>query len=107
MQGIRHLIVDHGAKNIGYVSGPKTNIDAMERLNAYRKVLEEQNIPYNENYVVYGNFEDSSEKLIGAFVSTHPELDAVVFAMMNGKRRISCICQAWTEGRQGHLSNRL
>ena len=52
----------------------------MERLNAYRKVLEEQNIPYNENYVVYGNFEDSSEKLIGAFVSTHPELDAVVFA---------------------------
>ena len=80
MQGIRHLIVDHGAKNIGYVSGPKTNIDAMERLNAYRKVLEEQNIPYNENYVVYGNFEDSSEKLIGAFVSTHPELDAVVFA---------------------------
>ena len=80
MQGIRHLIVDHGAKNIGYVSGPKANIDAMERLNAYRKVLEEQNIPYNENYVVYGNFEDSSEKLIGAFVSTHPELDAVVFA---------------------------
>lgn len=80
MQGIRHLIIDHGAKNIGYVSGPKTNIDAMERLNAYKKVLEEQNIPYNKNYVVYGNFEDSSEKLIGAFVSTHPELDAIVFA---------------------------
>lgn len=80
MHGIRHLIVDHGAKKIGFVSGPKTNVDAMERLSAYRKVLEEQNIPYNENYVVYGNFEENSEKLIGAFVSTHPELDAIVFA---------------------------
>lgn len=80
MQGIRHLIVDHNAKNIGYVSGPKTNIDAMERLTAYKNVLKEHNIPYNENYVVYGNFEDSSEQLIGAFVATHPELDAVVFA---------------------------
>lgn len=80
MEGIRHLIVDHGARKIGYVSGPKTNIDAMERFGAYKKVLDEQDIPYNDNYVVYGNFEDSSECLIGAFVSTHPELDAVVFA---------------------------
>lgn len=80
MQGIRHLIVDHGASHIGYVSGPKTSIDASERLSAYRKVLESEGIPYNENYVVYGNFEESSEQLVGAFVSTHPELDAVVFA---------------------------
>ena len=80
MTGIRHLIVDHGAKKIGYVSGPKTNIDAMERLQAYKRVLSEQSIPYNENYVIYGNFEESSEKLIGAFIATHPELDAVVFA---------------------------
>lgn len=80
MKGIRHLIVDHGAKKIGYVSGPKTNIDAMERLQAYKRVLSEQSIPYNENYVIYGNFEENSEKLIGAFIATHPELDAIVFA---------------------------
>lgn len=80
MKGIRHLIVDHGAKKIGYVSGPKTNIDAMERLQAYKQVLSEQSIPYNENYVIYGNFEENSEKLIGAFIATHPELDAIVFA---------------------------
>ena len=80
MKGIRHLIVDHGAKKIRYASGPKTNIDAMERLQAYKRVLSEQSIPYNENYVIYGNFEESSEKLIGAFIATHPELDAIVFA---------------------------
>ena len=80
MDGIRHLIVDKGCRKIGYVSGPKQNVDAMERLDAYQKVLKEHKIPYNENYVIYGNFEESSEDLIGAFVATHPELDAVVFA---------------------------
>lgn len=80
MQGIRHLITDHGAKKIGYVSGPATNVDAMERFDAYKKVLEEQNIPFKDDYVIYGNFEESSEAIIGEFVAAHPELDAVVFA---------------------------
>ncbi len=80
MQGIRHLIVDHHARNIGYVSGPATNVDAMERLDAYKKVLKETEIPYREDYVIYGNFEESSEQMIGEFVAAHPELDAVVFA---------------------------
>ncbi|MCM1157962.1 MAG: GGDEF domain-containing protein [Bacteroidales bacterium] len=80
MQGIRHLIVDHHVTKVGYVSGPKTNVDAMERLDAYRKVLEETGIPYNEDYVIYGNFEESSESKIGAFVAAHPEMEAIVFA---------------------------
>lgn len=79
-QGIRHIIEDHNAKNIGYVSGPKTNVDALERLDAYKKALEETQIPYRDNYVIYGNFEESTQPLIKAFVETHPELDALVFA---------------------------
>lgn len=77
---IKHLILEHGAKNVGYVSGPKTNVDAMERFEAYREALAETDIPYRDEYVVYGNFEESSEDLIGAFVREHPELDAVAFA---------------------------
>lgn len=80
MQGIRHLITDHHAQKIGYVSGPVTNVDAMERFDAYKKVLHEQGIAYRDDYVIYGNFEESSEPLIGEFVASHPELDAVVFA---------------------------
>lgn len=80
MKGIRHLIVDHDAKKIGYVSGPATNVDAMERLDAYKKVLAETGITYKDDYVIYGNFEESSETMIGEFVAAHPELDAVVFA---------------------------
>jgi diguanylate cyclase (GGDEF)-like protein len=77
---ITHLIQDHGCRKIGYVSGPKTNVDAMERLSAYVNALEQANIPYNDDYVIYGNFEESSEGIIGAFVAEHPELDAVAFA---------------------------
>lgn len=80
MQGIRHLIIDHNATNIGYVSGPATNVDAMERFDAYKKVLKEAGIPYNDDLVIYGNFEESSEEMIGEFVASHPELDAIVFA---------------------------
>lgn len=80
MQGIRHLIIDHNAKKIGYVSGPTTNVDAMERFDAYKKVLKETGIPYNDDFVIYGNFEESSEEMIGEFVASHPELDAIVFA---------------------------
>lgn len=77
---IRHLIADHHMERVGYVSGPKTNVDAMERLEAYKNVLREQNIPYNEDYVIYGNFEESTEPQIGELVTKHPEMEAVVFA---------------------------
>ncbi len=80
MQEIRHLIVDHHAKKIGYVSGPKGNIDASERLSAFRKVLAEHQIPYDETNVIYGSFAENSEPLIDAFITAHPEFEAIVFA---------------------------
>lgn len=80
MAGIRHLIRDHYARSIGYVSGPKTNVDAMERLNAYLDVLREQGIPYNEDLIIYGNFEENVEDQVCELVKKHPELDALVFA---------------------------
>ncbi len=80
IQGITHIIRDHHARKVGYVSGPLTNVDAQERLEAYRETLAMEGIPYNDDYVVYGNFEESSEGIIGEFVDSHPELDAVIFA---------------------------
>ncbi len=77
---IRHLVVDHELSKVGFVSGPKTNVDAMERLDVYKEVLGEAGIPYKEEYVVYGNFEESSEEIIGKLVEEHPELEGIVFA---------------------------
>lgn len=80
IQGITHIIKDHNRRRLGYVSGPITNVDAVERLEAYKEALTQQGIPYNEDYVIYGNFEESSEDIIGQFIDRCPELDAMIFA---------------------------
>lgn len=80
LEGMLHIIRDHHASRVGYVSGPKTNVDAMERLEAYREALAQTGIAYRDEYVIYGNFEESSEGMIGEFVDAHPELDALIFA---------------------------
>lgn len=74
IQGITHIIRGHHARKLGYVSGPLTNVDAVERLEAYRVTLEQEGIPYNEDYVIYGNFEESSEGIIGEFADRCPEM---------------------------------
>ena len=53
---VRHVIRDHGAKNIQYVSGPVSNPEAQARLTAFRRVCLENDIPLSENSIHYGNF---------------------------------------------------
>ncbi len=75
-----HLIERHGAKDIGFVSGPVTNRDARERLDIYKQVLENHGIPVDENKIVYGDFSMSSEAVTGDLLDKNNKLDAVVFA---------------------------
>lgn len=77
---IRHLITGHNAKKIGYVSGPKTNVDAMQRMDTFKRVLNEESIPIIDDYIIYGNFEESSEGIIRELIEKHPEIEALVFA---------------------------
>ena len=77
---IQHLIDHHKAKDIGFVSGPLTNGDAVERLDVYKSVLDANGIAYDENKVVYGNFEAACEDVVEDLLDRNPKLDAVVFA---------------------------
>ncbi len=77
---IRHLIREHNVKKIGYVSGPKTNVDAMQRMDTFKHTLNEEKIPVIDDYIIYGNFEESSEGIIRELIETHPEIEALVFA---------------------------
>lgn len=56
---VEHLIVDHNCKKPAIITGPKMNDEAMERFEAYKKVLEKHNIPFNEDYVYYGSFSEN------------------------------------------------
>jgi diguanylate cyclase (GGDEF)-like protein len=59
---IRHCIVEHGHRKIGFIKGPKYNQDAIERFNAYKKVLHEHRIPFDPDLVVQGNFTAASAR---------------------------------------------
>ena len=77
---INHLIDKHGAKKIGFVSGPITNRDARERLDIYKKTLTERGIEVDENKIVYGDFSMASEGVVDELITRNEKLDAIVFA---------------------------
>lgn len=77
---IEHLITEHRCSRIGFVSGPKTNSDAIERLGVYTDTLERFGIPVDENRVVYGRFSPYSQAVVNELLDRCPDLEAIVFA---------------------------
>lgn len=77
---IEHLINTHGCTRLGFVSGPKTSDDALERLAVYKSVLEENGIEYDENRVVYGNFSRYVTPQVRELLDRCQDLEAIVFA---------------------------
>lgn len=77
---IRHLIVDHGFHNISFLSGPKDNYDANERLSAYLDTMAEYNIPVTEGMVAYGNFSDYDEEQVEFLLDQSPNIEAIACA---------------------------
>ena len=57
-QIVRHVIEYHGVREVNFISGIKDNPIAEERLAVYKKVIEENDIPFEEERVGYGNFWD-------------------------------------------------
>lgn len=79
-QAVEHLVKEHGKTKIGFVSGRKENADARERLNTYMEVLKENNIEVDEKRIVYGNFSEFTEGIVGELLDRNPDLEAIVFA---------------------------
>ncbi len=77
---VEHLITEHGAKKIVYVSGPHNVPDSIVRLNAYEDTLKEHGIYYDDNYIVYGDFTDLVDSLVEDLLMYVPDADAIVCA---------------------------
>ena len=52
----RHFIEEHGVRRFNFISGPDDNTESMERLNSFRKVLAEYNIPLEDERIYRGSF---------------------------------------------------
>lgn len=55
-QGMEHLIKTHGFKRIAFIRGPQGSYEANERFKEYKKILEENQIPFDPDLVTIGNF---------------------------------------------------
>lgn len=55
---VRHIVEDHGVRKVNYITGPDANPESIMRFNAYKKVLAENDIEYDERYVYHGLFRE-------------------------------------------------
>ena len=53
---VRHVITEHGAKNIKFLGGAKDNEESDARENVFRKVMAEYNLEVTDDNVDYGYF---------------------------------------------------
>lgn len=80
---IDHLVAEHGAKNIACIRGPKANAEAEARTMAYVEALQRHKLPFNERWIIEGNFTlQSGEAAIGQLARVPgfklTDLDAIV-----------------------------
>lgn len=76
----RSLIEDKQCTRIGFVSGPKTSQDALERLDVYRRMVRRYDLGLEEDWIVYGNFSEFSEGVVEELLQKHPDVEAIVCA---------------------------
>lgn len=90
-QMVRHMIEVHHMTKLHFMAGYKGNAFSEARLEAFRRVLEEKNLPFDYSMVSYGNFyslmaEKETEKIIAS--GNIPEAimcanDRMAFAVCN------------------------
>jgi len=81
-EAMEHLVKFHGYKRIAYIRGPEGNPEAIERLNTYYQVLQENKLPINSNLVVKGGFDfESGHRAIRILLDERKEkFDAIITA---------------------------
>ncbi|MCH5350315.1 MAG: substrate-binding domain-containing protein, partial [Oscillospiraceae bacterium] len=77
---IEHLVTEHKCTKIGFVSGPDTNSEAIERMSVYAQVLRRHGIFLDQNRIAYGNFSPYSQDVVRELLDRCPDLEAIVFA---------------------------
>lgn len=62
-QIVRHIVCDHKMTNLHFMAGVKGNFFSEQRIQSFKNVLEENNIPFSWDMVSYGDFwSDPAEK---------------------------------------------
>ena len=79
---VRHVIEDHGVRNTHFFAGYRGNSFSEERIEVYKKVLEEHGIPFDRSKVFFGDFWEAtaSSVLDDLFDSGYELPEAIICA---------------------------
>ena len=79
-QAVHHLVNLHNCKKIGFVSGPKTNQDAIERLEAFQEAVHQYGLDESEKLIAYGDFTEFYPEITEELIKANPDIEAIVYA---------------------------
>lgn len=92
---IEHIIKHHGKRKIAFLSGPKGNSVAEERLALFRQIVKENDIDLDESYIGYGDFTDYCDEMVESmfdgFSDGMPE--ALICANDTMVKSVKNVCQ--------------
>ncbi|MBQ8148584.1 MAG: GGDEF domain-containing protein [Lachnospiraceae bacterium] len=77
---IEHLIQEHQKKHFGYISGPNSNIDAIQRKQEFEQVMQKNGFLPEQYRIVEGNFSSDCTKVVDMLMDSYPEMDALICA---------------------------
>lgn len=77
---LRHVIVDHGAKDTFFIAGTKNEPNSEFRLRCYREVLEELSLPFRESQIAYGNYwAPPAREIVRKLIRNREQLPRAIF----------------------------
>lgn len=69
---VRHVVEHHGCRKINMIAGPNEDINSEQKVNIYKKVLLENNIPIEPERITYGDSSESSAKKVVQEILNNP-----------------------------------
>ena len=71
-------LINHNHKRIAVITGPSGISSSRDRLQGYKKALEEFGIAYDESIIFEGDYHDESGERCGReIIEKHPDVDAI------------------------------
>ncbi|MBO7486522.1 MAG: GGDEF domain-containing protein [Spirochaetaceae bacterium] len=91
-QMMEHLINVHHCTRIALMSVHANSSDVIQRTEVYRKVLERNKIPVNEDWIMYGGYSyPSAYAALSAFYEKHGELPFDAIVALNDEMAYGCM----------------
>lgn len=76
-EAMNYMIRELGMRKIGMVGGSEGNTDAKERKNTFIRVLEENQMPFDENCYIEGTLSRYSGGIFDTFIEKNPDIQGI------------------------------